>query len=68
LKPEGVYIILAFPIGMRTGGPPYTVQPEAIITLYHDRGFELEHRERPYDSVPGRKGHEELLILKKKGV
>jgi len=65
LKSQGQYIILAFPIGTRPGGPPYTVQPEAIIDLYAERGFTLLLRELPVDSVPNRKGHEELLILKK---
>lgn len=65
LKPGGLYIMLAFPIGRRPGGPPYVVQPEAIIALYTERGFRLEQRETPADSAPGRQGHEELLILKK---
>lgn len=65
LKPQGQYIILAFPIGTRPGGPPYTVQPEAIIDLYAERGFTLQLRESPADSVSGRKGYEELLILQK---
>ena len=41
------------------------VKPEAIIALYAERGFTLQHREIPADSAPGRKGHEELLILGK---
>lgn len=65
LKSRGQYIILAFPIGQRPGGPPYTVQPDAIIDLYVERGFSLRHREEPADSIPGRKGVEELLILEK---
>jgi SAM-dependent methyltransferase len=65
LKPGGRYIILAFPIGRRSGGPPYVVQPEAIIALYTERAFRLQHREMPADSVDGRKGYEELLILEK---
>ncbi len=65
LKRGGRYIALAFPIGKRPGGPPYVVQPEAIIALYAERGFTLQHREIPADSAPGRKGHEELLILDK---
>ncbi|MDX1612737.1 MAG: methyltransferase domain-containing protein [Candidatus Promineifilaceae bacterium] len=67
LKPGGCYIILAFPIGTRPGGPPYTVQPEFIIDLYRERGFDLVQRETPTDSVPGRRGHEELLMLRRKG-
>lgn len=65
LKPGGRYIILAFPIGNRPGGPPYVVQPEAIITLYAGRGLTLQYRETPFDSADGRKGYEELLILKR---
>lgn len=65
LKARGQYIILAFPIGKRPGGPPYVVQPEAIIALFGERNFALQHRESPAESVEGRKGHEELLILRK---
>ena len=65
LHSGGRLIILAFPIGTRSGGPPYVVQPEAIVDLYTERGFALIHRESPEDSVSGRKGHEELLILQK---
>jgi hypothetical protein len=65
LKLGGQYIILAFPIGQRAGGPPYVVQPQAIIELYAERGFNLQHQEIPAESAPGRAGHEELLILEK---
>jgi hypothetical protein len=66
LKPGGKYIILAFPIGTRSGGPPFVVQPNAIVDLYAERRFTLQHREVPSDSAPNRKGHEELLILEKR--
>jgi SAM-dependent methyltransferase len=65
LKLGGQYIILAFPIGQRAGGPPYVVQPQAIIELYAERGFNLQHQEIPAESAAGRAGHEELLILEK---
>lgn len=65
LKPGGQFIILAFPIGKRPGGPPFVVQPDAIIALFGRRRFELGYRETPFDSVDGRKGHEELLVLVK---
>jgi SAM-dependent methyltransferase len=65
LKSGGRLIMLAFPIGNRPGGPPYVVQPEAIIDLYAERGFTLQRREAPVDSAPDRHGYEELLILKK---
>ena len=66
LKPGGFYIALAFPIGGRTGGPPFVVSPDELISPLNERGFELVLREVPDDSVPGREGIEELVILKKK--
>jgi len=66
LKPGGHYIALAFPIGQRTGGPPFVVAPDELVDPLNERGFELITREVPNDSVPGREGIEELLILKKK--
>lgn len=65
LRPGGRYIILAFPIGTRSGGPPYVLQPDAIIELYAGRGFRLQMRESPLDSAPDRQGFEELLVLEK---
>jgi SAM-dependent methyltransferase len=66
LKSGGHYVALAFPIGNRTGGPPFLVSPNELIEALGERGFELVSREVPDDSVPGREGIEELLILKKK--
>lgn len=65
LKPGGMYIALAFPIGGRTGGPPFVVTPDELVEPLGEMGFELVTREVPEDSVPGREGIEELLILKK---
>jgi methyl halide transferase len=65
LRENGRYLLLAFPIGKRPGGPPFVVQPDAIIALFGERPFVLIHRESPSDSVPSRKGYEELLILQK---
>jgi SAM-dependent methyltransferase len=65
LKPGGMYIALAFPIGGRTGGPPFVVTPDELVEPLSEKGFELVTREVPEDSVPGRQGVEELLILKK---
>ena len=56
---------MAFPIGGRTGGPPFVVSPDELIDPLGDHGFELVSREMPHDSVPGREGIEELIILKK---
>ena len=65
LKPGGLYITLAFPIGRRSGGPPFVVQPNAIIELFAEHGFSLHHREFPPDSIPSRQKIEELLILRR---
>lgn len=65
LKPGGRYVILAFPIGSRPGGPPYSLQPDDIIQLYSQKGFSLKSRETPFDSAPGRAGYEQLLIMEK---
>ncbi len=65
LKPGGQYIILAFPIGSRSGGPPFVVQPPEIIELFAERGFILQFQETPAVSATGRASHEELLILEK---
>lgn len=65
LKPGGLYIGLAFPIGKRSGGPPFVVQPDAVIELLTEHGFNLQHREFPPDSVPSRQNIEEFIILKK---
>lgn len=65
LKPGGLFVILAFPIGTRPGGPPYVVNPDAIALMFAKRDFALRHREEPFDSVPDRKGYEELLVLQK---
>ncbi len=65
LKPGGIYIALAFPIGGRAGGPPFVVSPDELIGSLSERGFVLLLREVPKDSVPGRQGIEELIVLKK---
>ena len=65
LKPGGIYIDLAFPIDHHEGGPPFAVSVNEILDRFTARGFKLLHREIPTDSVPQRKGLEELLILQK---
>jgi SAM-dependent methyltransferase len=67
LKPDGLYIDLAFPLDKRAGGPPFAVSVPEILTLFHDRGFNLKSREIPTDSVSQRRGAEELLIFQKAG-
>jgi hypothetical protein len=67
LEENGRFITLGYPIGTRPGGPPFTVQPNEIIQLFAQHHFQLTHRELPADSVPRRKGVEELLVLQKNG-
>jgi SAM-dependent methyltransferase len=65
LKPGGILIDLAFPLDQRAGGPPFALAVDAILDLFIARGFQLLRREIPNDSVPQRKGLEELLIMRK---
>ena len=63
LKPGGTYIDLAFPLNGHAGGPPFTVSLSEILVLFSARRFTLLRRETPTDSVPQRRGLEELLIF-----
>jgi len=63
LKPGGTYIHLAFPLGDHAGGPPFAVSLSEIFALFGARGFALLRRETPTDSVPQRRGLEQLLIF-----
>lgn len=67
LRQDGRYVALAFPIGHHRGGPPFAVLPTFMIAMFRQRGFTLLHREAPPDSIPQRRGIEELLILQKGG-
>ncbi|HZD11065.1 MAG TPA: methyltransferase domain-containing protein [Candidatus Binatia bacterium] len=66
LKPQGRFVGLIFPLGSRENGPPYSVDTDELAEMLQRRGFQLEHREIPTDSVPGRFGREELLIMRKR--
>ena len=66
LKPNGRWIALSFPIGKRSGGPPYVVQPDQVIERMTEHGFTLLYRELPHDSVKPRLGIEELLVMSRK--
>ena len=63
LKPGRTYIDLAFPLDDHMGGPPFAVSVPEIFALFGARGFTLLRRETPADSVPQRRGFEELLIF-----
>jgi SAM-dependent methyltransferase len=65
LKPNGIYIDLAFPLDGRKGGPPFAVSALEILSLFQERGFKLRSREIPADSISPRRGAEELFIFQK---
>ena len=65
LKPNGIYVDLAFPLDGRKGGPPFAVSAMEVLDLFQKRGFKLLSREVPTDSIPARRGAEELCIFQK---
>lgn len=65
LKPNGLYIDLAFPLDGRMGGPPFAVTEAEILDLFEKRGFRLLSREKPKESVSPRRHAEELFIFQK---
>ena len=65
LKPGGIYISLAYPLSNKKGGPPFAVTVSELLNLFQERGFKLIEREQPPDSVPRRRGAEELLMFQK---
>jgi len=66
LKPNGIFIDLAFPLDGRKGGPPFSLTELELLDLFEKRNFTLLSREKPEDSVKPRKGAEELFIFQKK--
>ena len=52
-------------VSQHTGGPPFSVSVPEVLRLFQERGFKLVEREMPSDSVPSRRGAEELLLLQK---
>jgi SAM-dependent methyltransferase len=65
LKPDGIYIDLAFPLDGRKGGPPFAVSASEILELFQARGFKLIAREKPADSISARRNAEELFLFQK---
>ena len=65
LRPGGIYISLAFPLTGQQGGPPFAVTVSELLHLFKERGFKLIERGQPSDSVPQRRGTEELLMFQK---
>jgi SAM-dependent methyltransferase len=66
LKPDGIYIDLAYPLDGREGGPPFAVSVAEILDLFQARGFQLLSREKPVDSISRRRNAEELLLFRKR--
>jgi SAM-dependent methyltransferase len=65
LRPGGLYISLAFPLTQEKGGPPFAVTVSELLQLFQERGFKLIEREKPSNSVPQRRGAEELILFQK---
>jgi len=68
LKPGGIYISLAYPLTQKGGGPPFAVTVSELLDLFQERGFKLIEREQPSESVPRRRGAEELLMFQKSAI
>lgn len=65
LRPGGRLIALLFPLEFPRGGPPFVVDPDALIADLVPHRLHLTHREIPPDTVPPRRGQEELLLFRK---
>src|ERR1700752_5159500 len=65
LKPNGMYIDLAFPLDGRKGGPPFAVTEAESFDLFQKRGFKLMSREKSAESVSPRRHAEELFVFQK---
>jgi SAM-dependent methyltransferase len=65
LKPNGLFIDLAYPLDGRKDGPPFGFSDKELLELFEERGFKLLSREKPEDSIPRRQGAEELFIFQK---
>ncbi|HYO51309.1 methyltransferase domain-containing protein [Archangium sp.] len=66
LSPGGFLVGLFFPTGRRhRGGPPFAVDPAAVISQAEGLGLRLVRRHQPAESHPYRAGVEELLIFQR---
>ena len=65
LKPDGLFIDLAYPLDGRKNGPPFGFSDKELLDLFIQRGFELLSREKPEDSISRRKNAEELFVFQK---
>lgn len=67
LKPNGLFIDLAYPLDKRPGGPPFGFSDEELLGLFEKRGFKLLSRNKPVDSIKPRRHAEELFIFQNTG-
>ncbi len=67
LKPQGLFIDLAYPLDGRKDGPPFGFIEVELLHLFLERGFKLLSQEKPVDSIPRRKQLEKLFIFQKAG-
>lgn len=65
LKPNGLFIDLAYPLDGRKNGPPFGFTDKELLGLFDKRGFKLLSREKHEDSISRRKAAEELFIFQK---
>jgi len=65
LKPNGLFIDLAFPLDNRRGGPPFGFSADELLSLFGKRGFKLLSREKHADSIKPRRHTEELFVFQK---
>jgi SAM-dependent methyltransferase len=65
LRPDGVLLMLLFPVDGRPGGPPFSIDPDEWRALMAPR-FDLLHDEIPDDSVKPRRGKERLMLWRKR--
>ena len=68
LKPNGIYIDLAFPLDGRKGGPPFAVTESEIMELFQKRGFKLVSREKPAEFSLGAPVCRRIVHLSKDGL
>jgi SAM-dependent methyltransferase len=65
LKPGGVFIALAFPMGGGPGGPPFAVDASEFPAFFAAPAYALKYWETPSDSVAQRRDQEALYIFQK---
>ncbi len=65
LRPDGLLVVLAFPVERREEGPPFGIDEKEIAGVL-GAGMDLLHFEIPKSSVPPRLGRERLAIFRRR--